>query len=605
MRSTRQIRHHALSLTDYLAALVISVISLVILVNTMDMGFTRAEGFYFRAAEQYQRWFDELGDNWDAGQIEESFTQENIDRHWSENPEHPVLMKTLFGLSWHAFSQVDNDERDSPDAAIEEALLSPSTAMRLPTAVFSAVLIGLLFLFVVEAFGTRLGAVFACVSLLFMPRYFFHSHLACFDAPMSAMWFVVVYAYWKSLHSRLWVWLAGIAFGVALITKLNAFFIPFVLLAHWFFGGLRDFSVSEAHAAKGEIGVKRSGPIDMARRVMGRIAGFRVRIPAIPSAFVSMLLLGPLIFYLGWPRHWFDTYNRIVWYFARHLEHEHYYVNYFGEALIRPPFPVAFPFVMTLITVPAITLAASAYGSGLTLRQWFRQLRQSDAERDNRATGVLITLNILIPILIIARPSTPVFGGTKHWMQAMPFMCAMAGVGVSSAFEGLWERTEGSRAKLLRMGGAALFVGLLSIPTVHATLSVHPHGTAYYNELIGGVRGAADSDQMRQYWGYACRDVLSFLNENAPPNSTIYPHNALGEAMRYYREDGLLREDIRDSWNPSSADYLFFFHQRAFLSSTGAPPSLFDIWRAAQTDAPVAVATVEGVPVCSLYQRRH
>ncbi len=206
-------RRHRLLARDYLVAIVIFCSYVGILLSTMDMGFTRDEGYYFYAAERYYGWFDELETNQANGVPEDSFEQENIDRHWGANPEHPVLMKTLFGLSWHAFSQ----ERD---------LMSPSTAMRFPSAVFAALLLALIYLFAVEAFGSRGGGIFAAVAMGFMPRFFFHSHLACFDVAITTVWFLVIYAYWRAYHSRLWGWLTGIFFGIALITKLNAFFIP-------------------------------------------------------------------------------------------------------------------------------------------------------------------------------------------------------------------------------------------------------------------------------------------------------------------------------------------------------------------------------------------
>jgi len=560
-----QYRRHRVRAWDYGVALLLIGAHLALLMATMDIGFTRDEGFYFRAGEEYNGWFEELDSNRAAGRAEESFTREGIDRHWSGNPEHPVLMKTLFGLSWDLFSQ-------------ESDTMSGATAFRFPTAIFAALLSGLLFLFVIEAFGSRLAALFAVGALLFMPRYFFHSHLACFDAPMSTVWFAVIFAYWKSFYSRTWSVLAGVLFGVALITKLNAFFIPFALVGHWAIAGWRDF------ATEGK-GVAR-----------------RFRLPRIPAAFFWMATLGPLIFYLGWPRHWYDTFQRITWYFARHLQHEHYYVQYFGEALVRPPFTVWFPVVMTLVTVPVITLLASAMGAGKVARDALAGRRGTgDAKRDLRGTGTLIAINIIWPMLIISRPDTPVFGGTKHWMQAMPFLAALAGVGVVAAFDTLWRRD--SRRKLARTAAAGTFALLLLAPAVHATLAVHPHGTAYYNSLIGGVRGAADARMMRQFWGYSNRDGLEYLNEVAPENARIYSHNANGDAMRQYRRDGLMREDIREWGDMNRVDYLMYNHQRAFLSVPGPPGSLRSIWEAAQTTNPARVWSVDGVPVFSLYAR--
>jgi hypothetical protein len=356
-------------------------------------------------------------------------------------------------------------------------------------------------------------------------------------------------------------------------------------------------------------------------------------LPRIPTAFLFAAVLGPLIFYLGWPRHWFDTFTRITDYIGRHWHHEHYFVQYFGEALVRPPFPLTYPLVMTLVTVPLVTLLTAALGGSALFGDWFGRRRQAAHERgghlegrpveggerprrrsmvwDPRGTGVLIAVNILVPIAVIARPSSPVFGGTKHWMTAMPFLAVLSGWGVIWAVRQAWPRggprhrraRSSSRVRWLVM---AAVIGILSAPLVHATLNVHPHGTAYYNELIGGVRGAADREMMRQFWGSATREAVGLLDREAPAGARVFTHNST--AWGWYSKDGLIRGDIhevslRGSHGLSRADYALFNHQRSFINTeigTGRP-GLFDIWRRYDTMAPIAVWGVDGVPMLSLY----
>ena len=67
-------------------------------------GIGRDEAQYMRAGERYWGWFSELGDNLAHGRPGRSFTPSDIDRYWSDNaPDHPVVMKALYGLSWRAF----------------------------------------------------------------------------------------------------------------------------------------------------------------------------------------------------------------------------------------------------------------------------------------------------------------------------------------------------------------------------------------------------------------------------------------------------------------------------------------------------------------------
>ena len=110
--------------------------------------------------------------------------------------------------------------------------LSEITAMRLPGQVFAGLLLAILYLFTTELFG-RWAGLFAALSFLCTPRHFFHAHLSCFDIPVTTLIIATVWAYWRSLHSPKWVLVTAVLWGVGLLAKLNAFFIPIPLLAAW------------------------------------------------------------------------------------------------------------------------------------------------------------------------------------------------------------------------------------------------------------------------------------------------------------------------------------------------------------------------------------
>ena len=562
-------------LTDTAAAVLIFVGSLVVLLATTDIGFTRDEGFYFRAASLYVGWFQELWLNFQAGDLAASFTQENIDEHWSYNPEHPVLMKTGFALShlfFHDFLGV----------------MSPSTAWRFPAMATAAALLSGVYLFARQLAGRLAGAV-AVAALLLQPRFFFHAHLACFDVPITAFWFWVCYAYWRSFESKRWGLATGILFGLALSVKLNAFFLPIVLVGHWLLVRWREFDIEF------------------------RLEKPTITIPPIPVAFWSMLLFGPLLFYALWPRHWFDTFERVRWYMEFHLQHEHYMVYYFGENLQVPPFPVSYPVVMTLVTVPLVILVAAGFGAASYFRQsnqwerykeiWtcFKERRwpQPRPDQDLRGTGLLIAINVIFPIALIASPDTPIFGGTKHWMPAMPFVAILAGIGVVALVRGLRplaEKLPGGLSGAATSAAAVILAGCVAVPALVATATNHPHGTSYYNELVGSERGAADRQLMRQYWGHSSRHALPWLNEQAPENARIYPHNTIAMAWDAYQQEQLARPDLRSS-SMGASDYALYHHQKAFVFQR------LPLWDNYDTRAPAYVVEHEGVPLLSVYAR--
>ncbi len=326
-------------------------------------GFGRDEGQYFRAAERYWGWFEELGDNLAQGRPGRSFTASGIDRYWSDNaPDHPAIMKTLYGLSWRAFHRctctgparglhplpVKGRHRTIPLFARE------STAFRFPAILFAALLVAMVYRFA-RGFVPPPAAAAAAVLTLAQPHYFFHAPIACFDAPITTMAFAVGFAYWKSLRNPRWGIAAGVIFGVALGVKHNAWLMPFFLAGHYVWMRRGDL--------RGWLPARWRG-------------GQQRRLPPVPLAFLSMLVLGPAVFYMHWPWLWSAPVARTRAYLHRHLDHEHYNFEYLGLNWNNPPTTVGrkllratAPFVETGLTVPVTTLALALVGAAVLARR--------------------------------------------------------------------------------------------------------------------------------------------------------------------------------------------------------------------------------------------
>jgi 4-amino-4-deoxy-L-arabinose transferase-like glycosyltransferase len=557
---------------DWLAGSIVLVGTFAVLMSTLDMGITRDESFYFRAAREYIGWFEELWLHIQHGEISKSFTQQNVDRYWGYNAEHPVLVKTLFALSHKLFYD-------------QLGWLGHIEALRLPGAAFGSIACLLTYLLGRETFGRTAG--FIAVGALFLqPRYFFHAHLTCFDVPVTALWVAVIYAYWKSLDSRRWAVATGLLWGLALSAKLNAFFLPIVLGLHWLVTHWHKFGWT---------------------KIDGRA---RLKLPPIPWAFVWMAILGPILFYVLWPRHWFDTTERVLWYINFHLKHVHYFVYYLGENWIRPPFPVAFPWVMTAVTVPATILLTFVLGIGRAAKEWrfedwLSRWKTAIAQRrlpnkapwDRRGTGLLIAINFIFPIALIGMPETPIFGGTKHWMPAMPFLAVISGAGAVWAIERARQLVDDEHRKRQVAAVASIVVSLAVLgPAAYATAHNHPYGTGYYNEFIGGHRGAAEAGMMRQFWGYAGGEALPFLNERAPDGTAVWLGNTTIGAWAAYKRDNWLEKNLPGRGIERS-DIALYHHQRAFAQQQNF------IYQDYGTMAPSRVYGVDGVPMLSVYVR--
>lgn len=555
----------------------------VLLLLTLDIGVPRDESFYFSAGEQYARWFDDLLE--DPGK---AFQRETVDKRFANNPEHPALPKILFGLSWRLFgSMLDPEEaphsRHWYDAGkppeTQLGIMSESTAMRLPALVVSSFLVFLIFLFGEEFFNRRVGLA-AAAAWMFMPHGFWHAHLACFDMPVTAMWFLTGYCFLKAERGG-WKWalLTGVAFGLALSTKHNAYFIPPLLGVYFLLSRWRRFGVGRGDGDTG------------------------IRLPAIPLAFPAMLVVSPLIYYALWPNLWYEPIEHLKWYFGRHANHEYYWAYYFGTLYTRPPFPISFPFVMSAITIPLTTLVLFVVGLVAVVRDRLAGMKGWVVDRlPVRQPGLVlfVFLNLLVPFLVIAVPSVPIFGGTKHWMHGLPYLALFAGLGFEvfyRATAGLCERF----AVLQGRGRRALLVGLasgafLALP-VWSTLHGHTNGSTYYNVLVGGFGGMGEHGLQREFWGNTAYSALDYLNREAPEGARVDFHDTTWDAVRMYRRDGLIRKDIMPVWDYKRADFFLFHWHKEFLDLEAEVKSHFGV------TVPDFVVAQDGVPLLNVYRR--
>src|SRR6185312_841514 len=228
------------------------------------------------------------------------------------------------------------------------------------------------------------GLVAATLSLA-APRLFFDAQLACFDAPIAAMWVAVVYAYWRALDERKWGWRTGVLFGLALATKHNAFFLPAVLAPHWLF-----------------------------------VAWQRRRLPPL-RPWIYMGTLGVAVYVACWPWLWFDTIRHFSGYVAFHVHHVYYNMEYLGRNYNKPPFPLSFPYVMEALTLPLTTMVLGLVGSVALVADWWhaRGIAPSTSDVDTtapvdtRATGLLVGINAIFPMAILTVTRAPIFGATS------------------------------------------------------------------------------------------------------------------------------------------------------------------------------------------------
>lgn len=575
-----------------------------LLFTEQPVGFGRDESVYFHAAENHARWFQLL-----VSSPSEAFKDDAIVRGFDFNHEHPALMKNLFGISFVVFHE-------------KLHLLRPAAAFRLPAFLFAAWMLPLIYGLTRRLFG-RPASIFAAVSFLLVPRQFFHAHLSAFDVPIATMWVLTVYCFVEALERPRWWLYTGLAFGLALGAKHNAYFIvvtlvPFILLRGW---QLTKGAPQARALFFGVNGVFVFGALLYAVMVlvMGGpkvLATFEFQSPQLGlylvtcavgawltwklkavhldafrtvAPLVSMAILGPAVFYLHWPYLWHHPVDRTAWYLSFHLTHNHYTWFYLGELLRQPPFPLEYVLLKTALTVPASLVVPMTLGFGWVC--WRAAKKQ--------ATGFefIVAANAVMSIALISHPNVPHFGGVKHWFPSMPFLALLAAGSLERGAKGLSEWLAPKLKAATEQRVLVALAVLLSASSFIATARVYEFGTSAYGELAGGLPGAASLGMQRQYWANNLSGVLPWINQNARPGERIYFHENHGGQIRDLQRNGMLRTDVQAVGGPEQAQMVVYQYHQEFRDAE------FSTWQALGTTKPVYGLYLDETPQIVIYRR--
>jgi hypothetical protein len=342
--------------------------------------------------------------------------------------------------------------------------------------VATILLVGMLMAALYEFAAPRVGAgtALAGIALLALhPRFWADMHNNPKDVPELVFFSlaVVAVARWYS-HPRVREALvAGAIGGAALAVKANAVFVPFVVvlgLWPWRGPGLGWRAVA-LHL----------------RRLWWH--------------YGLMLATAVGVFFALWP-----------WLHRNPLARFGKHVAAFASQMGREPHPGwnPDPVVQLVTTMPEATLLLLAVGTAWALG---RVARGSDPSGTLR----LLLAWMAVPILRNSVPGAWNFDGIRHFYEFLPAAALVAAIGGATLV-----RLAGERK---RLPAVLALVSVTALDAGEAIVRYHPHETAYFNRLVGGLEGAARRfPEATDYWGSSYRQGIAWLNRNAEPGSALY-----------------------------------------------------------------------------------
>jgi 4-amino-4-deoxy-L-arabinose transferase-like glycosyltransferase len=366
------------------------------------------------------------------------FDRDVVTSVFRDNAEHPPLGRWLLGMA-STLGEPFEAYLGGPDPfSVHAGRLAPALAFALLVALVSHT--------TAVRYGRAAGVV-AGLSLLMMPRMFAHAHLGALDTFLCLFWTAALIAAERALLSGrpiLGMLLAGLVWGLAILTKIHAWLLPPILLAYVLACG---------------VSVRRL----LALAVWG--------------------VSGLVVFCAGWPWLWYDTADRLRAYFGTGVERAALLVQYFGQVYADRDVPWHYPWFYFAVTVPIGLHALGVFGLVRGVR-----LRKVDA-------FPLLLAGAIVTFLVLFSTRVPVYDGERLFLVAFPLWSILIGAGFGAAWAG--------QSRLWR-----LILGALVAAQAYGLLALHPFGLSYYNLLVGGLPGAERLGLELTYWGDAVDGVL-------------------------------------------------------------------------------------------------
>ncbi len=402
-------------------------------------------------------------------------------------------------------------------------LMDPVDGWHLFTVLLSSTFLWIFYRFSSNEFG-REAAFVGLIFLATFPRFWTDMHFNPKDVPETIFisFVILLYYSWHKKPNYFIASCVGILAGCALGVKLNAIFIPFILV----FGvmswkdGLESLKTNILH---------------------------------IKSYFFHYsLMLGSFIitYFLIWPYLW-DNPSRIKGYFIHMLSQGG------REAGGKPGAAL----LQTITTMPEVMIIA------LFLALYFLVINRT--WRTSPWLKLLIVW-MLVPIIRSNLPGIRNFDGIRHFLEFVPPAAMLAGWGIHSLVNEFIP--DGFIRKRMRY---ILVFCVIVINLIQINLLFHPYQHLYYNQIVGGLSGAKrifGPNEATDYWAVSYRNGIQWINENGSEQAGIYtpvaPWLVKIPAGIWFREDIKYIDDLDlEEFRKNDKDlYVMFITRPAFYN---------------------------------------
>jgi hypothetical protein len=175
-----------------------------------------------------------------------------------------------------------------------------------------------------------------------------------------------------------------------------------------------------------------------------------------------------------------------------------------GETYPGTDLPAFYLPLHLAIKLPEIVLAGLVAATIMAVAVLVRG-RAGRPDRIRVLCTAIVALSAVFPVLyaVVLRPLD--FNGIRHFLFVVPPLVLLAAIGIDSAWTAL------ARVGPALARGFALMLALIGGGQAWIMHGLHPHEYVYFNQLVGGTRGAVGRYEL-DYWGHSLAEASRALD---------------------------------------------------------------------------------------------
>ncbi len=175
------------------------------------------------------------------------------------------------------------------------------------------------------------------------------------------------------------------------------------------------------------------------------------------------------------------------------------------------------PFLMAIqFTIPVILL---------TVLGLFTIVRDFNKNIIDRTLLIILVAWYMVPIglAIIVKPA--IYHNFRHFLFITPPIFFFSGIGIKTILNNISRRAV-----------AIVIILIMLAPGIIGLIQLHPYQYIYYNQLVGGVRGAFRSYE-NDYWVTSYQECIKYINQVADKHDVVLVYGPTDLVKNSLRDD--------------------------------------------------------------------